>query len=129
MGFRWNGGGAWINGQYKLVVLNTSKTTKQGKRVKESQELFDLVADPTESKSIAQEKPVIFQKLMREYAQFSESIDESMRGRDYTSGSLKEPDPEPKRWASDESIYTPFRKVFEEEQKLLNKLTKPAKAD
>jgi arylsulfatase A-like enzyme len=129
MGFRWNGGGAWINGQYKLVVLNTSKNTKQGKRVKESQELFNLVADPTESKSIAQEEPAIFQKLMREYAQFSQSIDESIRGRDYPSGKLEKPDPAPKRWSSDETIYSPFLKVFEEEQKLLDTLTKPDKAD
>ena len=66
---------------------------------------------------------------MREYVLFSESIDKSMRGKDYPLGRLNEPDPEPKRWASDETIYTPFRKVFEEEQKLLEKLTKPAKSD
>ena len=129
MGFRWNGGGAWINGRYKLVVLSTSKNTKKGKRAKESQELFDLVADPTESKSIAQEKPVIFQKLMHEYAQFSQSIDESVLGRDYPSGRLEKPDPEPKRWSADKTIYTPFLKVFEEEQNILNKLTKPAEGN
>ena len=129
MGFRWNGGGAWIHGRYKLVILNTSKNTKKSKQNKESQELFDLVSDPTESKSIAQEKPIIFQNLMREYALFSASIDESMRGRDYPLGMLKEPDPEPKRWTSDETIYSPFRKVFGEEQKLLNELTKPTKSD
>ncbi len=129
MGFRWNGGGAWIRGRYKLVVLNTSRNTKKSKQNKDSQELFDLVADPMESKSIAQENPVIFKQLMREYALFSESIDKSMRGKDYPLGRLKEPDPEPKRWASDETMYTPFRKVFEEEQKLLEKLTKPAKSD
>jgi arylsulfatase A-like enzyme len=129
MGFRWNGGGAWINGRYKLVVLNNLKNKKKGKQEKESQELFDLVADPTESKSIAQERPAIFQKLMREYAQFSQSIDESIRGRDYPSGKLENPDPEPKRWSADETIYTPFLKVFEEEQELLDKLTNPDKAD
>jgi arylsulfatase A-like enzyme len=129
MGFRWNGGGAWIHGRYKLVIFNTSKNAKKLKQNKESQELFDLVADPTESRNIAQEKTIIFQNLMREYALFSKSIDESMRGRDYPLGRLKEPDPEPKRWTSDETVYTPFRKVFEEEQKLLNKLTKPAKSD
>ena len=129
MGFHWNGSGAWISGRYKLVVLDSSKTTKQGKKVKESQELFDLVADPTESRSIAEEKPAIFQKLMREYSQFSQSIDESILGRDYPSGKLEKPDPEPKRWSADETIYTPFLKVFEEEQKLLDKLTKPNKAD
>ncbi len=129
MGFHWNGSGAWINGRYKLVVLDSSKNTKQGKKVKESQELFDLVADPTESRSIAEEKPAIFQKLMREYSQFSQSIDESILGRDYPSGKLEKPDPEPKRWSADETIYTPFLKVFEEEQKLLDKLTKPNKAD
>ena len=115
--------------RYKLVVLDSSKNTKQGKKVKESQELFDLVADPTESRSIAEEKPAIFQRLMREYSQFSQSIDESILGRDYPSGKLEKPDPEPKRWSADETIYTPFLKVFEEEQKLLDKLTKPNKAD
>ena len=129
MGFHWNGDGAWINGRYKLVVLNNLKNKKKGNQQKESQELFDLVADPTESKSIAQEKPAIFLKLVHEYAQFSQSIDESMRGRDYPSGKLEKPDPEPKRWSTDETIYTPFLKVFEEEQKLLDKLTKPDKAD
>ena len=66
---------------------------------------------------------------MREYAQFSQSIDESIRGRDYPSGKLENPDPEPKRWSADETIYTPFLKVFEEEQELLDKLTNPDKAD
>ena len=74
MGFRWNGGGAWINGRYKLIVLNNLKNKKKDKQAKESQELFDLVADPTESKSIAQEKPVIFQKLMREYCSFHSQL-------------------------------------------------------
>ena len=66
---------------------------------------------------------------MRAYALFSASIDESMLGRDYPLGRLKASDPEPKRWTSDETIYTPFRKVFGEEQKLLNELTKPIKSD
>jgi hypothetical protein len=66
---------------------------------------------------------------MREYAQFSQSIDESIRGRDYPSGKLENHDPEPKRWSADETIYTPFIKVFEEEQELLDKLTNPDKAD
>ena len=90
-------------------------------------ELFNLDADPGELNNLAAQEGDVLNHMLNEYQEFCRSVDESIRGRDYPSGKLDQPDPEPKRWTTDETIYSPFLSRFKEEQRKLDVLTKPDK--
>ncbi|MEO1992302.1 MAG: sulfatase-like hydrolase/transferase [Pirellulales bacterium] len=129
MGFRYAGKGALIDGDYKLVISTPtqkkSENPARNKKTNKGVELFNLLEDPGELKDLASQKGDVLKRLLKKYQAFCQSVDESMRGCDYASGKLDQPDPEPKRWTTDETIYSPFLSRFNKEQRELDALTKP----
>ena len=131
MGFRYAGKGAFIDGNYKIVVSSPTRKKNEkpvtDEKDMERVELFNLDADPGELNNLAAQEGDVLNHMLNEYQEFCQSVDESIRGRDYPSGKLDQPDPEPKRWTTDETNYSPFLSRFKEEQRKLDVLTKPDK--
>lgn len=88
--FRYQGKAALVDNRYKLLSENLSKGQFQ---------LFDLEADPSESRDVFAENPAIAARLKRELPAWSTSVDESFAGKDYPEGRVAPPDPEPIQWA------------------------------
>ena len=66
--------------------------------------------DPIESNNIANAKPELFQKMKREYLEWSLTVDSSILGKDYPKNILLE-QPERHFWMTDDR-YKPFLKEF-----------------
>lgn len=94
--FRYLDQGAWVDNRYKLVVKSRSKNEA---------ELFDLIADSAETTDLSRRLPEVFDRMLSSYQTWSESVDGSVAGEDYTEP-LRE-SPEPHFWMDDER-YTPF---------------------
>ncbi len=89
IGFRYNRMRALIDDRYKL--LTTDQT--QGRY-----ELFDLRADPSETKDLAASEPEIFAKMLEQLRAWDATMEASFAGQDYPEGKLATPDPEPVAW-------------------------------
>ncbi len=95
--FRYMGKGAFIENNFKLLALNL----KQDKF-----ELYDLKNDPTEKNNLINTQPKIAKQMIGAYKKWSESVESSIAGTDYTGG-LSEPDPEPRFWMNSPE-YLPY---------------------
>jgi len=80
LGFRYMGGSAMIDGNFKIVSRLLAKT-KFG-----AFELYDLEADPNEAHDLAATHPDLFQRMRRSLDQWNESVDASVAGKDYPEG-------------------------------------------
>jgi arylsulfatase A-like enzyme len=87
--FRYLGGGALIDNNYKIVIPDIEK---------EEFELYYLAADPGEEHNLVNEKPEIARRMIEEFRTWNSSVEASIEGRDYPGG-LAEPDPRPRGWA------------------------------
>lgn len=70
-----------------------SNNLKQGRF-----ELYDLEADPGESKDIGAAEPELLGKMKKQLLAFNESVDASFAGKDYPEGKVVPPDPESINW-------------------------------
>ncbi len=70
-----DGDAAWTTQQYKLV--------SRGKGKQRSLELYDLLADPSESKDLASEMPDRTSQMERELRRWQRSVEKSLTGADY----------------------------------------------
>jgi len=86
IGFQSSGVSTWIDDRYKLVAITKSKG-KKGKDSNQSAkakfELYDLLADPSETKDLAVEHPVLVNKMKNELSDWKASCAKSDQGDDY----------------------------------------------
>ncbi len=75
--FRYQGKAALVDNRYKILSEDLNKGRFQ---------LFDLDADPSESRDISAQHPAIAARLKQELLAWSTSVDESFAGKDYPEG-------------------------------------------
>jgi len=96
--FRHTNRGAWVDNRFKLVALNVTA----GKF-----ELYDLEADPRETKDISAERPEVFGRMRAAFLQWNESVEASVAGRDYPEGRVSEKEPKSRNWMTSPE-YAPY---------------------
>lgn len=105
---------AWIDNQWKLL------TTKLGK---DEFELYDLEADPTESKDLASMRTRKLQQMREQFLQWNASVDRSDAGGDYPTGKVDPNEPEPRFW-TDVPAYQPYFPKWKERWEYRSRLNK-----
>jgi len=91
---------ALIDNNYKIVM----QKVPSGKY-----ELYDLEKDPTESKNIYEDQPIIAARLTKALDNFIASVDKSNTGADYPAGKLTTPDKGRVYWKTSPE-YEPYMK-------------------
>jgi arylsulfatase A-like enzyme len=102
IGFRYQSQSALVGDQYKLVTVDRLADRDRG-----TCQLYDLVADPQESRDLSQELPDVFASMQRQLLEWNASVDASFAGSDYPEGRVTPADPEPINWF-DAPQYQPF---------------------
>jgi arylsulfatase A-like enzyme len=89
MGFRYRSKLALIDDRYKLLTegINTGKF-----------QLYDLIADPKESRDLSDEQPEVFSRMKQQLLDWNASVDDSFAGKNYPEGKVSSPDSEPVNW-------------------------------
>jgi len=87
--FRFGRKAAWVDNRYKLVTGDLN----QG-----DFELFDLEADPRETRDLSGEQPERLTRMKRDLLAWNDSVESSVAGRDYPEGRVSPADPEPQNW-------------------------------
>ena len=75
IGFQSGNTATLSDNRYKLVIVGKGNNAKT--------ELYDLLADPSETKNLAEENPEITQRMKRELKVWQASCQRSAEGRDY----------------------------------------------
>ena len=96
--FRFNGKGALIDNDYKLVATSIGH---------EKFELYDLRNDPKESKDILYDNLQVFKRMRSIFKKWNASVNASVGGRGYPEAEIYLGEPERQFWMTDER-YTPF---------------------
>ena len=90
IGFRANGGWAWLDNDWKIV--------RNYDRTESSFELYNIIGDPGEQNDLAEQYPDVAIHLYRQYQAWSLSVTRSALGADYPEGRVlptgRKPDPE-----------------------------------
>lgn len=89
MPFRFGQKLALIDNRYKLLTDN---------RRSDSYQLYDLSADPHETRDVSGEQPEVFSRMKRELVAWNQTVDASFVGADYPAGKVSPPDPESIFW-------------------------------
>lgn len=89
--FRHRGRAALVDNRYKIVTQNLTAGAF---------EVYDLEADPRESKDISAEHPAVAQRLRDALLAWNESVEASVAGRDYPEGRVAASEPERRPWPS-----------------------------
>lgn len=89
IGFRYQSQRAWVGDRFKLVTRNLAEGTF---------ELYDLIADPQESRDVSGEHPQVAEQMKRELLAWEAGVDASFDGKDYPEGAVVPPDPKPIDW-------------------------------
>lgn len=89
IGFRYQSQRAWVDDRYKLLTRNRREGTF---------ELYDLIADPQESRDVSGEHPKIVEEMKRALLAWDAGVEASFLGKDYPEGKVAPPDPEPIDW-------------------------------
>ncbi|MFM7092181.1 MAG: sulfatase, partial [Bacteroidota bacterium] len=110
--FKYRNQGAFIDNDYKLLAENIEK---------KEYALYDVKKDKSETKNIISLHPSRAQKMISNYEQWIESVNQSVRGADYKGG-LMEIDPTPEFWWNkpEYARYLPVWKNRPEYHKQLN---------
>jgi len=103
LGFLYNGKGAWIDNNYKLVA----------DKLNQGFALYDLEADPKEKKNLSKSESKRFQAMQAAFATWKDSVDASFAGKDYPEGELSPPDPSPRHWVTTPE-YAPYKEMLQD---------------
>jgi len=99
------GNSALLDHNYKLLL--------NGKGKKKSFELYDLAADPKESKNLYESRPEVAARMTKQLEARNKSIADSLAGMDYPEGRVNNGEPEPRFWMTVEA----YRPYFDEWRK------------
>ncbi len=99
IGFRYRGGSALTDGEFKILALSNRQRTNY--------ELYNLKEDKKETKNLRTAEPEVFAKLKAKLDAWNASVDESVAGEDYPEGRVDPNHPEPQYWI-DVDAYQPF---------------------
>jgi len=119
-GFRYKKSRAWVDDRYKLLTEDLGTGAFQ---------LYDLTADPNETKDLSAERPEIAARLRQQLLAWNTGVDASFAGRDYPEGTVSPADPQPMFW-NEVAAYQPFLASWKDRWEyapLLNREPKPAK--
>jgi arylsulfatase A-like enzyme len=100
--FRHGNRGAWLDNSYKLI----SSVADGG-----SAELYDLSADPSESRDLAGAQPARLAAMQKAFLSWNSSVEASLSGQDYAERRVREDHPEPRAWSEDPR-YAPYLEAF-----------------
>ncbi|MBI5757962.1 MAG: sulfatase-like hydrolase/transferase [Planctomycetales bacterium] len=84
-------------GQKLAQIDNRFKLVNNDRRKSEFQ-LYDLIADPHETRDVSGEQPEVFARMQRDLLAWNQSVDASFAGRDYPVGKVSPPDPDSIFW-------------------------------
>ncbi len=115
--FRYRDRGALVDNHHKLVATGIKKETYA---------LYDLAADPGETKDIAGEKPAVFARLKKTFREWNAAVEASIRGEDYPAGRVRDGEPKPHFWWADER-YRPYLDEWIKRPEYRNRLKKHLK--
>ncbi len=89
IGFRYQTQRALVGDRYKLLTRKLAAGQF---------ELYDLTADPQESRDVSGELPEIAERMKRELLRWDAGVEASFDGKDYPEGRVAPPDPKPVDW-------------------------------
>lgn len=104
IGFRYNKMRALVDDRYKLLANDLDKG---------GYELYDLAADPAETKDLSATEPELLARMKESLLAWDATMDASFAGKDYPEGEVSPPDPEPVAWY-DTDRYRPFEAEWKE---------------
>ena len=104
IGFRHTNRTAYIDNEFKLLNARSSKGKNSERDVFE---LYDVENDPSESKNLIDSRPDIAARLQKQWQQWNQSVEDSVKGFDYPEGKVVPEDPGPRTWATMEE-YKPY---------------------
>lgn len=89
IGFRFGGKIAMTGQRYKILSENLPKGSFQ---------LYDIEADPHETRDLSREQPAVFERMKKDLLAWNDSVSASFAGRDYPEGKVSPPDPPSISW-------------------------------
>lgn len=98
IGFRFGTKTALVDNRHKIMANNLRTGPF---------EVYDLEADPHETKDLGAAQPELLAKLKKQLLAFNESVDASFEGKDYPEGKVTPPDPKSISW-QEAPIYQPW---------------------
>lgn len=104
IGFRYQTKRALVDDRFKVLTDNLRSGSFQ---------LYDLIADPHESRDLSTEQPDVFARMKAKLLAWDATVDASFAGQDYPEGRLSSPDPEPVNWY-ETAPYQPFLTEWKE---------------
>lgn len=96
--FRYGKRTALVDNRYKILSDDLHGGSFQ---------LYDLEADPQETRDLAANDPQRFERMKEQLLQWNASVDASFAGRDYPEGQVTPPDAKPQFWF-DAPAYQPY---------------------
>jgi arylsulfatase A-like enzyme len=103
IGFRHTERTAIVYNDYKLLNAKNAKNPVF--------ELYNVTADPGESKNLIDELPDVTARLRNAWTEWNASVDASVEGVDYAEGKVVPPDPGPSTWTELEQ-YKPYLEAW-----------------
>lgn len=118
--FRYLNKAALVDNRYKLLTDNLKRGSFQ---------LYDLEADPKESRDVATEKPEVAARMKKALLAWNDSVEASFAGKDYPEGKVTPLDPTPIAWTAhpDYQAYLPDWQERWEYQAAIKSETKSAR--
>ena len=98
IGFRFHEKAALIDNRYKVVTENLKRDSFQ---------IYDIEADPKESKDLTADKPELAAKMKKQLLSWNDGVEASFNGKDYPEGKVTPADPESIFWY-DAPAYQPY---------------------
>ncbi len=84
-------------GQKLALIGNRYKIINNDRR-RDAFELYDVVADPQESRDLSAEQPADFARMKQALLDWNSKAEESFQGKDYPEGKVSPPDPPSISW-------------------------------
>jgi arylsulfatase A-like enzyme len=115
IGFRYHDMRALVDNHHKVLTNNLAEG---------SFELYDLQADPHETRNLATEQPERLQAMKQKLLAWDATVDASFSGKDYPEGKVSPPDPESVNWF-ETSAYKPYLEEWKQRWEYKNYLERP----
>jgi arylsulfatase A-like enzyme len=112
------GDSALLDNNYKLLL--------SGKGNRKAFELYDLAADPQETKNLYMSQPEVAARMTALLSERNESIERSLAGKDYPEGRVNDGEPEPRFWMTVDA-YQPYFDAWRKRPEYASRLSQKPK--